>query len=214
MRRLAAAFLGAAVAAGCSGVIATGVTGATSGSGGAATTGTTAIGTGGTSGTGGGLVGSGGGTTTAPTCNDPTVFFDIEGDGPLQHFDMSCAPDGYVLHAGGAGPPPPPPPPPPTGWLVLEACPKGMAITLSLQANDASWPATGTIVSATYMSGGIQYQLFATGTVDVVTFGAVGEVIEGTFSAGFASTSGGDAGATLMLTGKFRVCRGPDVYPV
>jgi hypothetical protein len=61
----------------------------------------------------------------------------------------------------------------------------------------------------------MQYQFIAgDGTVDVTLIEGVGGVIEGTFTGVFALGSAGDGGVSLVLSGNFRVCRGPDLIPV
>jgi hypothetical protein len=76
------------------------------------------------------------------------------------------------------------------------------------------WPAQQTMVSGTYQHGGTTYSANADGMITVTTFGPVGGVIEGSFSATFMPPPGVDAAAPIMLTGKFRVCHTPDVYVV
>jgi hypothetical protein len=186
--------------------------GTSGGSGGATTTSQTTGGSGGSivlAGGAGGSVSGGGipGTQISPTCNDPTIFFDINGDGPLQHFDASCTPRGHLV-IGSLGPPPPPPPSPAAGILVLEACPGGLvSLRLQTTTSGGTWPGTATIADGSYSRGGVDYQLVAgTATVTVTSYQGMGGVIEGTFTAPFAPTSAADGGASLVLSGSFRVC--------
>jgi hypothetical protein len=204
MRRLAAALLGAAaIAGGCgSAHLAGQATGTASGSGGAIATASSTGGSGG--------VPSGTGTFTMPMCNDPTVFVDILGDGPAQHIDASCAPEGSLLSAHGGRPPPPPPP---MGSLGIVACPKAAAYVLELEAAGLWWPASTTFVTVRYQHGGAVYTAMD-GSFTVTTFGPVGGLVEGSFSATVMPPAGDDAGAPIMISGKFRVCRTPDLNPV
>lgn len=149
-------------------------------------------------------------------CDDPTVFVDIEGDGALQHYDVSCAPLGYLNWPGGPVPPPGPPPQQLT-YLQIIACPNlNAGSPISIGAGFMMWPGTATNASVSYFHGSTMYgeSPATSGILDVTTLEMVGGVIEGTFTVTVAQTmSGGDPGA-IKLTGKFRVCRGPDVIPV
>lgn len=145
---------------------------------------------------------------TPAVCTDSTIFFDIEGDGPLQHYDVSCKPDGYLVWPGG--PKPPGPPPEPGKNLFVNACSTQASYHLTVTTDPQLWPASGSILSASYQRSGVTYSLQGPGTIDVTSLGPVGGVIEGTFSV--LVTDGGTS--TIMLTGKFRVCREPDQIPV
>src|SRR5512133_2723580 len=87
------------IALGCGGQVITPsqTSDATSGNGGAASS-ATASGAGGMGGSGGSFAASTSTGTVPAACDDATVFVDILGDGPNQHFDASCAPEGHLLH--------------------------------------------------------------------------------------------------------------------
>jgi hypothetical protein len=207
------------IAAGCGGqVIAPSQSSdATSGSGGASATATaTASGAGGMSGVGGSSVAS---TSTggAPACNDPTVFVDILGDGPNQHVDASCAPEAHLTLPGGAKTPPPKQPPPPaSGTLTVTACPLSPNLVLLLNGQSTSWPASIANATIIYFHDGAEYDESPTesGALEVLTFEPVGGVIEGTFSATMTPKDPAGIPSKIQITGKFRVCRGPDWVPV
>ncbi len=197
----------------------------TSGNGGAAGSATaTATGAGGTMGVGGSTMGVGGSfmssTSTGvepATCDASLSFVDLVGDGPDQHFDASCGPLAWLLLPGGApAPSPGPPPQPQQGTLVINACLTAPVSSLVISGFSDTWPASITKVDIVYYHAGAEYHGSAgSGSqLDVLTFEAVGGVVTGTFSATVTPVDPAGIPAKIQITGKFRVCRGPDYMPV
>jgi hypothetical protein len=145
-----------------------------------------------------------------PVCNDATVFVDILGDGANQHYDASCAPEGHVLQPGGAKTPSP------GGTLTITTCSQGASQVLVLSVAQMSWPATAESPTIYYYHNGAEYDATAAfgGQLEVVTFEAVGGVIEGAFTATVVPKDPAGMPAKIQITGKFRVCRGADWIPV
>lgn len=201
-----------AVAAGCGGTVVTPSqsSNSTSGNGGA---GSTASGAGGMTGAGGGFVVSTSTGTQPLACNDPTVFFDIVGDGANQHFDASCAPEGHMNFPGGAKTPNPPD----GSTLVLTPCTTSSSgSVLSIYAKADTWPTSLSDVSFIYFHDGAEYDVTMAQSDDlqVFTFEQVGGVIEGAFTTTVVSKDPAGNPAKIQIAGKFRVCRGPDLIPV
>ena len=179
----------------------------TSGDGGASATATS---TGGTGGAGGSFAVSSSTGAPPPACNDATVFVDIVGDGANQHHDASCAPEGHVLQPGGAKTPYG------GGTLTITTCPLATNQVLVLSAAQMSWPATAESPTIYYYHDGAEYDSTAAfgGQLEVFTFEAVGGVIEGAFTATVVPKDPAGTPSKIQITGKFRVCRGPDFVPV
>ena len=179
---------------------------ASSGSGG-----TTSTGVGGGAGAGGSDGGADAGGGGAAPCSDPTVFFEIDGDGDALRLGAECHPQGYLSHGGvpllDGGTPPT------SDTLYLAACPTLTADTrIWIYAGSAAWPATSDHATVHYQKSGVNLDETPAsgGTLDVTGLGDVGGVIEGSFSATVAAKLG-DGGAPLALTGTFRACRAPDI---
>jgi hypothetical protein len=230
MRLIGARFLflflaSSSIALGCGGevIIPSQSSNATSGNGGAAGS-ATASGAGGTMGSAGGTMGVGGSFVSSTstgiqpaTCDGALSFVDILGDGPDQHFDASCAPTAELILAGGPpSPPPGPPQPPQKGTLVINACPPAPVSSLVISGFSDTWPASVTKLDITYSHDGAEYHGSAGGgsQLDVLTFEAVGGVVTGTFTATVIPVDPAGIPAKIQITGKFRVCRGPDYVPV
>jgi hypothetical protein len=191
----------------------------TSGNGGAAGSATAsgAGGAGGTTGVGGSFASSTSTGVEPATCDGSMVFVDILGDGPDQHFDVNCAPAADLILPGGApSPPPGPPPPPQKGTLVINACPLAPASSFVISGFSGTWPASITTVDVFYYHNGAEYRESPGGgsQFEVLTFEAVGGVVTGTFTATVTPTDPAGIPAKIQITGKFRVCRGPDYVPV
>jgi hypothetical protein len=171
----------------------------------------TAGSTGGMGGAGGSFAVSSSTGAPPPTCNDATVFVDILGDGANQHYDASCSPEGHILQPGGAKTPPSP-----GGALTITTCSMGANQVLVLYAASASFPATVANPTIYYYHDSAEYDSTAAsgGQLEVLTFEAVGGVIEGTFTTTVVPKDPAGMPAKIQITGKFRVCRGPDWYPV
>jgi hypothetical protein len=217
MTKLLATVACACIALGCGSVVVPGdASGASSGSGGVDTStsavSSSASGMGGNSSTGTFTSSVTTGTGGGAACNDATVFVEIVGDGPVQHFDASCAPEGHLVWPGG--PTPPGPPEPPT-YLSISACPlaKGGG-PFSIGAGYMMWPGTSNNANASYLHAGAMYSETpaSSGVLEVTKLEMVGGVIEGAFTVTVASKTAG--GMPIMLAGKFRVCRGPNLIPV
>lgn len=205
------------IALGCGGQVITPSqsSNATSGNGGAASS-AAASGAGGMGGSGGSLVASTSTGAEPAACNDATVFVDILGDGPNQHFDASCAPEGHINYPGGAKSPPPPGPPPPGSTLVINACPTAPGLVLILGGQSSTWPASIANATVLYFHDGAEYDASPaeSGALEVFTFEPVGGVIEGAFTATVAAKDPAGIPSKIQITGKFRICRGPDLVPV
>ncbi len=173
--------------------------------------GASATGAGGTGGAGGSFVAS---TSSGPqpiACNDPTVFLDILGDGASQHFDASCAPQGTLTLPGGAKTPAGAP-----STLVINACTTSESLVLVLSGQSSDWPTSIGNATIIYQHDGAEYDVSPaeSGALEIVTFEPVGGVIEGAFTATVASKDPAGNPGKIQITGKFRVCRGPDSVPV
>jgi hypothetical protein len=144
-------------------------------------------------------------------CNDATVFFDIVGDGANQHFDASCSPEGHLSFPGGAKTPKGPP-----TTLVLTPCSTSNSVVLSIAAESDAWPTNVSDVTFTYYHEGAEYDvsLPQSNALEVFTFESVGGVIEGAFTTTVTSKDPAGTPGKIQITGKFRVCRGPDLIPV
>lgn len=200
------------LALGCGGtvVIPSQSSNATSGGDGGAASTSTASSTGGMGGAGGSVVASSSTGAPPPACNDATVFVDIVGDGANQHYDASCAPEGHILQPGGAKTPFG------GGTLTITTCPMKPNQVLVLSGASGSWPATVNDATIYYYHDGAEYDASpgAGGQLEVVTFEAVGGVIEGAFTAIVVPKDPAGMPAKIQITGKFRVCRGADWIPV
>ena len=196
------------IAAGCGGTVITPSqsSNATSGNGGASATGA-----GGMSSAGGSFVVSSGTGPQPAVCNDPTVFLDILGDGANQHFDASCAPQGTLNLPGGAKTPAGAP-----STLVINACTTSSSLVLVISGQSSDWPTSLGNATIIYDHDGAEYDVSPaeSGALEIVTFEPVGGVIEGAFTATVASKDPNGNPAKIQITGKFRVCRGPDSIPV
>ena len=209
------------IALGCGGEVITPSqsSSATSGNGGAAASAsaTGAGGTGGTMGVGGSFASSTSTGVEPATCDASLTFVDILGDGPDQHFGASCAP-GATLHlpGGAPSPPPGPPPAPQKGTLVVNACPSAPVSSFMIFGFSDMWPASISSVHVIYYRNGAEYLASPSGggQLDVLTFEAVGGVVTGTFTATVTPMDPAGIPAKIQITGKFRVCRGPDYQPV
>jgi hypothetical protein len=183
---------------------------ATSGNGGAASS-ATASGA-------GGMTSSVASTSAGPepaVCDDPTVFVDILGDGANQHFDASCAPIATLTLPGGAKLPPPGPPSQ-GSTLAVVACSAASNPVLLVYGQSLSWPGSISTAQIMYYHEGAEYDQAptASGSLEVFTFEDVGGVVTGTFTATLVPKDPAGIPAQIKITGKFRVCRGPDVVPV
>jgi len=197
------------LALGCGGQVITPSQSSNSTSGGGESA--TASSTAGAGGAGGGFVVSSSTGAPPPTCNDATVFVDILGDGANQHYDASCAPEGHLLVPGGAQTPPSP-----GSTLTITTCPLSANQVLVLNGSSNTWPASIANATIIYYHDGAEYDASPdqSGAFEVLTFEPVGGVIEGTFTGTLAPKNPAGIPAKIHITGKFRVCRSADWWPV
>jgi hypothetical protein len=132
-------------------------------------------------------------------CHDPTTFVDILGDGPPQHIDASCEPEGW-FSSGETW-----------GGLGIVACSQSpSAFVLTVGGPVDGWPGQSSMTTGAYQRGGINYGSNGDGTLTITTLEPVGGAIEGSFSMTFTPPAAASA-APIALTGKFRVCHTPSV---
>ncbi len=182
--------------AACNGQVATeGASGTTSGSTGGGS-GSSSTGSSGTSTSSGGAGGSCVGWVDV-TVNEATLQFQSNCASDGWNPGMSAAPSGYIWSGG--------PPPGGTG-LNLYGCATEAAGSpgLSLQVPSVTAPGTFAGGTATYTDeGGGVWSSPGTSTVVVTQLGAVGQTIEGTFT---ATVSNPPADGMEDISGSFSVC--------
>lgn len=174
------------------------------------------------------VTGAGGATTTTTTTSDTFTFPDpppaCDPDGTFVvifdgattvQLDKSCAPTGFFLWPGGASPPPPPgPPPPPQAGVMLNGCPSSTTNPVILMSGYATvWPGPTQAAWIQYWVNDAVFQSAqGQAQIQLDTIDDVGGYLEGSFSATLQPT--GTKPPNLTISGKFRVCRMPDQYPV
>ena len=152
----------------------------------------------GTGGSGGVVIGP-----PEPACDDPSVFLDVAGDVSVS-FDPECVLSGQINHGTSPG----------LERLEIIGCVIVHDRRLRLSAHEPAWPATSNHaqVELLHPAGSYSEAPTESGVLDVHTFGSVGGVIEGSFNAALGATDPATVPWSIDVVGKFRVCRGPDVY--
>ena len=139
--------------------------------------------TGGCSSAGPGPAGTGGSDGGGAACTDP--FLEVNGDGLPQRFTAASGKEaGGTLEIKGSGDPP-------------------STTRICLTTDKLATTALGTVE----YDRGTQQQKGDHAAITITSLGAVGESIEGSYSASVAPVT---VGITLSLTGSFKVCRGAD----
>jgi hypothetical protein len=141
-------------------------------------------------------------------CPPGDYFFDIVRDGTVQHLTSGCysepAPTGVHIAGGGGAAFP-------LGNFTIQACGMG-PLRISLASIFPDVPGSVTNGSTDYAdASGTSYQNMQTTHIDLTNVGAVGEPVEGSFDAMVDNPQ--TMQPPIPISGKFRVCRMPDLYP-
>jgi hypothetical protein len=141
---------------------------------------------------------------SVPSCDPTTDVVEIDGDGPVQHYDVSCGPSagttGFLCDPA---------------HLTIIACTKGpssqvLFIDGGLWAN---YPGQTANAIVSYLRNGVGYGS-TSAMLNVTTAEAYGGLIAGTFTANVVPAGGADAGPPIALYGTFHLCDNRDVEGV